>query len=260
MAIEAYNFNDAKSSPVGDSNNFDFSKIMAGAPQLLDKTNTFESKSNQPDTLDFSGKSLFLCADTKGDKSNEEKSKEDKPKDPNEDKFARAGYKAYLSGDYKEAEKQYKSLLEVSEKHYGKESKEAAFANEILGSTCEKDKRYADAKAYYKQGAEVTSKVSGKDNLDTGLQLNNVARMDQQLKNWKEAAAGFKSAVAILADEKNGPSSDNGRMTDATTALKNYAAVLKELGDQKEADIQLKRAAEIEKRYLDGPKGNVIYF
>ncbi len=130
----------------------------------------------------------------------------------------------------------------------------------MLGSTCEKDKRYADAKAYYKQGAELTGKLSGKDHYDTGLQLNNVARMEYELKNWKEAAAGYKSAVAILAAEKNGPSSENGRMTDATTALKNYAEVLKELGEKDEAAKQLKRAAEIEKNYRDGPKGNVIYY
>ncbi|MBI2809269.1 MAG: tetratricopeptide repeat protein [Candidatus Melainabacteria bacterium] len=250
MAIETYTFNDVKGSPTPDSNTFDFSKIMAGAPNLLDKIDKPENNLRSSGALDFSGKSLFLCAETK----------DDKPKDPNEDKFAKAGYKAYLSGDYKEAEKQYKSFLEISEKQYGKESKEVAFANELLGSTCEKDKRYAEAKAYYKQSAEITGKASGKEHYDTGLQLNNVARMDHQLKNWKEAAAGYKSAVAILAAEKNGPSSDNGRMTDATTALKSYAEVLKELGEKDEAAKQLKRAAEIEKNYRDNPKGNVIYF
>ncbi|CAN5200280.1 hypothetical protein BH10CYA1_BH10CYA1_49030 [soil metagenome] len=249
MAIETYTSNDVKGSPAPDSKTFDFSKIMAGAPQLLGKDKS-EDKLNSSSALDFSGKSLFLCSDTK----------DEKPKDPNEDKFAKAGYKAYLTGDYKEAEKQYKSLLEVNEKQYGKDSKEVAFTNELLGSTCEKDKRYAEAKTYYKQSAEVTGKASGKDHYDTGLQLNNAARMDHQLKNWKEAAAGYKSAVAILAAEKNGPSSDNGKMTDATTALKSYADVLKELGEKDEAAKQLKRAAEIEKNYLNGPQQHVIYF
>lgn len=258
MAIEAYNFNDVKSNPFGETNNFDFSKIMVGAPHLLNRGDNSESKFDSTGLLDFSNKSPFLCSETKDGTKGD--TKDDKPKDPNVERLEKAGYKAYLSGDYKEAEKQYKSLLELTEKQYGKESKEAASVNEILGSACEKDKRYDDAKAYYKQTAEVTSKLSGKDHYDTGLQLHNVARMDHQLKNWKEAAAGYRSAVAILADDKNGPASDNGRMTDATTALKNYADVLKELGQKNEAAEQLKKAAEIEKRYYDGPKGNVIYF
>jgi len=250
MAIETYNSNEVKGGPDHDSNKFDFAKIMAGTPLLIDKTDKTEHKSNASGALDFSDKSLFLCADKK----------DDKPKDPNEDKFAKAGYKSFLEGDYKEAEKQYKSLLEVNQKNYGKESKEVAFTYELLGSACEKDKRYADAKAYYKQSAEVTSKVSGKDHYDTGLQLHNVAQMDHQLKNWKEAAAGYKSAVAILASEKNDPSGDNARMNEATKALKSYAEVLKELGDKKSAADQLERAAEIEKNYLKRPQPNVIYF
>jgi len=250
MAIETYNFNEVKGSPAQDSNKFDFSVIMAGAPQLFDKNDKTENKSNYLGGLDFSDKSLLLCSDKK----------DDKPKDPNEDKYAKAGYKSFLEGDYKEAEKQYKSLLEVTQKSYGKESKEVAFTYELLGSVCEKDKRYADAKAYYKQSAEVTSKVSGKDHYETGLQLHSVAQMDHQLKNWKDAAAGYKSAVAILASEKNDPSGDNGRMNESTKALKSYAEVLKELGDKKGAADQLERAAEIEKKYLKGPKPNVIYF
>ena len=250
MAIESYTFNDVKGSQTPDSSTFDFSKIMAGASHLLDKSDKSVDRLTSSGDIDFSGKSLFLCSD----------SKDEKPKDPNQEKFAKAGDKAYSNGDYKEAEKQYKSLLEVNANHYGKDSKEVAFANELLGITCEKDKRYADAKGYYKQSAEVTGKASGKDHYETGLQLNNAARMDHQLNNWKEAAAGYKSAVAILAAEKNGPSSDNARMTDATTALKNYADVLKELGDQDEAAKQLKRAAEIKKNYLDGPKRNDIYY
>ncbi len=185
--------------------------------------------------------------------------KEDKPKDPNEEKLAKAAGMAYTEGNYKQAEEHYKALLKAQETNHGKESKEVALTHELLGSTYEKDKRYADAKASYKQSAEVTSAVSGKNHYDTGLQLNNVARMDQQLKNWKEAAAAYKSAVEILTDNKNGPSSDNERMTTATTALKSYAEVLKELGQEKEAKEQLKRAADIEKRYYDGPKNQDVY-
>ncbi|MBS1953238.1 MAG: tetratricopeptide repeat protein [Cyanobacteria bacterium SZAS-4] len=256
MSIEASSFNHAQNNVAG-VRNLEFSQIMTGTPSFLDRADRPDVKQNSSDLLDFSVKLLFPGPETKDEKPKEA---EDKPKDPNVEKLEKAGYKAYLSGDFKEAEKQYKALLELTEKTPGKESKEAASINEILGSTCEKDKRYADAKAYYKQSAEVTAKLSGKDHYDTGLQLNNVARMDHQLKNWKEAAAGYKSAVAILAAEKNGPSSENGRMTDATTALKNYAEVLKELGEKDEAAKQLKRAAEIEKNYLDGPKGNVIYY
>lgn len=231
------------------SSKFDFSQVMAGAGQLF-KTERSENRMHGLNSLELSDRTLYLCADERGEK----------PKDPNEDKHAKAGYKAFLEGRYGDAEKEYKSLLELNQKNYGKDSKEVGFAYELLGNSCEKDKRYEDAKAYYKQGVEVSGKAVGKEHYETGLLLHNVAQMDQQLKNWKDAASAYKSAVDILAAEKNGPSSDNGRMNEATKALKGYADVLKQLGDKKGADEQLKRAVEIEKNYLTQPNGGVIYY
>ncbi len=232
-----------------DSSKFDFTRVMAEGRQVLRPEHS-ESRMHGLNSLDLSDDSLYLCADKKGER----------PKDPNEDRHAKAGYKAFLEGRYGDAEKEYKSLLALNQKSYGKDSKEVAFAYELLGNSCEKDKRYEDAKAYYKQGVEVSGNAVGKEHYETGLLLHNVAQMDQQLKNWKDAASAYKSAVDILAAEKNGPSSDNGRMNEATKALKSYADVLKQLGDKKGADEQLKRAAEIEKNYLTQPNGGVIYY
>ena len=224
-------------------------RLMCGVQNLSDSERSTKSMTAS-DHLNFSQSGIYLCAEQKGET----------PKDPNEEKLSKSGYKAFLEGKYDDAERDYKSLLELNQKNYGKDSKEVAFAYELLGNTCEKAKRYADAKDYYKQGADVSSKASGKDHYDTGLFLHSVAQMDQQLKNWKDAAASYKSAVDILAAEKNSPSSDNGRMNEATRALKGYAEVLNKLGDKKGADEQLKRAAEIEKNYLTQPNKGVIYY
>lgn len=224
-------------------------RIMCGDPRIS-KSEHSTKTANVSDFLNFSQNEIYLCGEQKGEKA----------RDPEEEKLAKSGYKALLEGKYDEAEKDYKSLLEINQKNYGKESKEVAFTYELLGNTCEKAKRYADAKDYYKLGADVSSKVSGKDHYDTGLLFYSVAQMDQQLKNWKDAAASYKSAVDILAAEKNSPSSDNGRMNEATRALKGYAEVLNKLGDKKGADEQLKRAAEIEKNYLTQPNKGIIYY
>jgi tetratricopeptide (TPR) repeat protein len=248
MTTELFRSNDINRESTSAAGAFDFATVMAGTPQFS-KPERSENGLNGQNKLDLSDRSLFLCADEKSAK----------PKDPNEDAHTKVGYKAFLEGKYGAAETAYKSLLEVNQKSYGKDSKEVAFVYALLGETCEKDKRYEDAKAYYKLGVEVSSKASGKDHYDTGLMLHSLAQMDHQLKNWKEAAATYRSAVEILAAEKNGPSSDNGRMNESTKALKGYADVLKQQGDKKGADEQLKRAKEIEKNYLTQPQG-VIYF
>jgi tetratricopeptide (TPR) repeat protein len=247
MSTELFRTSDFNRESASTAGPLDFANVMAGAPHLR-KVESSGNGLNGQDELDFSDRSLFLCADDKGTR----------PKDPNEDVHAKAGYNAFLQGKYGDAETAYKSLLEVSQKNYGKDSKEVAFAYALLGETCEKDKRYEDARAYYKKGVEVSSKASGKDHFDTGMLWHNVAQMDHQLKNWKEAAAAYKSAVDILAAEKNG--SENARMNESTRALKGYADVLNQQGDKKGADEQLKRAKEIEKNYLTQPPKGVIYY
>ncbi|HEY9731391.1 MAG TPA: tetratricopeptide repeat protein [Drouetiella sp.] len=249
MTTELFRSSDFNRDSASTTATFDFANVMSGAPQLR-KLEGSGNGLNGQDKLDFSDRSLFLCADDKSAK----------PKDPNEDIHAKAGYKAFLEGKYGDAETAYKSLLDVSQKSYGKDSKEVAFAYALLGETCEKDKRYEDARAYYKKGVEVSSKASGKDHIETGMLWHNVAQMDHQLKNWKDAAAAYKSAVDILAAEKNGPSSENARMNESTKALKGYADVLNQQGDKKGADEQLKRAKEIEKNYLTQPQKGIIYY
>ncbi|HEY9677754.1 MAG TPA: tetratricopeptide repeat protein [Drouetiella sp.] len=199
-------------------------------------------KSNgEPGVLDFSvDKTLYLCADNKGDDKGTQ--------------LFRAGYKAMNEERYKDAEKSFKELLKVDQQQYGKDSKEVASTYQFLGQACEKDKRYDAAKTYYKEGADISAKAKSEDPFNTGIYLHNVAKMDVQLKDWKAAAKSYEATIKILDSNAVHPASENARMMETTKALTDYADVINKLGRNDDAKKALERKDQIEKQYYHPDK------
>jgi len=229
-----------------ESKHLTFAHIM---PLRGDGQNKFQRSQLEPNDggfLDLNDRSLYLCLQDKGKKPESES-----------DKRWKAGRDALYDKDYKEAEKQFKALLDLNKKEFGADSKEVASTYSLLGEVCEKAERYGDAKAYYKQAAETNAKSRGGDPYHTGVDLHNAAKMDVKQEKWKDAAAGYESAIKVLDSKDVQPASDNARMTETRGALKGYAEVLRKLGEKDKAKKAEERADQIYKDYLKGPEGPI---
>ncbi len=144
----------------------------------------------------------------------------------------------YRSQAYPRAETEFRLALAVQEKASGKDDPNVASTLNLLARSLDHQKKFAEAEQLHKRALAIDEKALGPEDLAVAADLRYLADHYRDRDNSAEAEALYKRAIVIA--EKAG---DGGRIL--TTALQNYAKLLRQLSRAPEAEILEARAKEI---------------
>ena len=100
-------------------------------------------------------------------------------------------------GDYAEAERIFRRLLEIAERKFGTEHEHIASVLGGLASVYVRQGRYVEADALYKRAIAVRERALGENHLDFAEVLYSSAEVSVQLARYSEAEALLKRALTV---------------------------------------------------------------
>jgi tetratricopeptide (TPR) repeat protein len=141
---------------------------------------------------------------------------------------------AKLAGDTKTAETQYHQELAIIEKMSGMDSITTAQSLQDIGDLYKEESRWADAIPYYERAIANIKKHPGEREGDLAPLYISLAYCDEKSNDLAKASSAYKDALEI--DKKY------LQREDEVAILKKYAVVLKQMGNDKEANKMETRA------------------
>ena len=111
-------------------------------------------------------------------------------------KYIMAGNKAYRSGQYAKAEKQWVAALKEAEK-FGQEDPRLATSLNNLAALYQAQSKYAKAEPLYLRALAIKEKALGAEHPDLVRSLNNLAALYRAQDKYKEAEPLYQRALAI---------------------------------------------------------------
>ena len=154
-----------------------------------------------------------------------------------------AGFKAYLQGDYAEAEKQFMDAIKEGEGFGPEDNRLAASLNNLAG-LYRAQVKYAEAEPLYRRSLAIGEKVLGPDHPDVATSLNNLAELYDAQGKYTEAEPLYRRSLAI-GEKALGPDHP-----DVATVLENYAALLRKMQHTTEAEKMEARAKSIRAKHV----------
>ncbi len=109
-----------------------------------------------------------------------------------------AGFKAYVQGNYAEAEKQLAAALGLAER-FGPEDPRLAQSLNILAVVYRAQGRYDDAELFHKRALAIREKVLGPEHPEVEQTLSDLGFLYGSQRRFAQALAHFRRAGTILA-------------------------------------------------------------
>jgi tetratricopeptide (TPR) repeat protein len=154
-------------------------------------------------------------------------------------------------GEWEEAEKRARYVLEQSRRVLGERSKRVGGALELLGESLANQGRHAEAEAAYREVVDIFAAVIGPDNWRVGADMMGLARTIAQQGRYGEAEALARRAIAVLDRSESAHSvsasaraqlalmiaaGGGARLADAAAEARAARDVITALGDGAERD------------------------
>jgi serine/threonine protein kinase len=147
-------------------------------------------------------------------------------------------------GEYKEAEKMYRAVLEIDRKLFGLESPEAATALNDLGDALSNNGEWNEAESVYREALRLRRKHLGNIHPDVATSLNSLANLRRNQGNVAEAVAITQQALDINKKYFGDQS------LEAADSLRNLAILLGDQDKRDEAEAMLRQVLAIRRKLL----------
>lgn len=157
----------------------------------------------------------------------------------------KAGVKAYRSGKYAEAEKQFVAALKEADEFEEQDPRLATNLNNLnnLAGIYRVQAKYAEAEALYRRALAIAENAVGPDHPAVAAGLNNLALLYDDRAKYAEADPLYQRALAIR-EKALGP-----EHPDVAQTLENYAVLLRKIDRGAEAAKLEARARGIRARH-----------
>ncbi len=155
------------------------------------------------------------------------------------------GALAYMKGDYKKAESNFRESLEIRRRLPGDNARLIAESLNDLAMTLEEGKAdYEAAQPLLEESLAIKRSVLGDRHPDVAQGLNNLGMLNYRKKDYAKAEQLLREALALNRDLLGEDTSD------VASGLNNLALVLTRTGNYTEAAALLQQAVAIESRIL----------